>query len=212
MSVAPDDTLWLAAPGGGVQQREPVDGRIVQDIPAGDGGGLGTADIDGMVIAPAGEPWVAGQDGVSRYDAIRGRFQNIRSLGRERVHALAFDGPDRLWLQRLSGLEQYRRELNEWKRIDRVEARHGMPAVAAAALFVDARHRVWVTSSRGLYRWEPARRNLRRISMQDGVGNEEYLDRAAVLRSDGVLVAATADGSLILVDTTAPDPAPMRPS
>lgn len=212
VSLAPDDTLWLAGLGGGVQQRDPASGRILRDVPAGDAGGLGAADIDGMVIAPTGEPWVAGQDGVSRFDVAEGRFQPIAALGSERVHALAFDGPNLLWLQRLSGLEQYRREPNGWKRIDRIESSHGMPAVAAAGLFVDARHRVWITSSRGLYRWEPARRNLRHIGMQDGASNEEYLDRASLLRSDGVLVAATADGSLVLVDTTAPDPAPTRPS
>lgn len=210
--LAPDDTLWLAGLGGGVQQRDTASGRILRDIPAGDAGGLGAADLDAMVIAPTGEPWVAGQDGVSRFDVAEGRFQSVQALGGERVHALAFDGPNLLWLQRLSGLEQYRREPDGWKRIDRIEARHGMPAVAAAGLFVDARHRVWITSSRGLYRWEPARRNLRHIGMQDGASNEEYLDRAALLRSDGVLVAATADGSVVLVDTTAPDPAPARPS
>src|SRR6478672_1396767 len=212
VSLAPDETLWLAGLGGGVQQRDPASGEILTDIPAGDAGGLGAADIDGMVIAPTGEPWVAGEGGVSRFDVGTGRFQPMLSLGRERVHALAFDGPDLLWVQRLSGLEQYRREPKGWNRLDRIDTRHGMPAVAAAGLFVDARHRVWITSSRGLYRWDPARRNLRRIGMQDGVSNEEYLDRAALLRSGGVLVAATADGSLILVDTTAPDPAPMRPS
>ena len=212
ISLAPENTLWLVGAGGGVQQRDASTGNILQSIEAGDAGGLGAADIDGMVIAPTGEPWVAGQDGVSRFDVAEGRFQSVQALGGERVHALAFDGPNLLWLQRLSGLEQYRREPDGWKRIDRIESRHGMPAVAAAGLFVDARHRVWITSSRGLYRWEPARRNLRHLGMQDGNSNEEYLDRAALLRSDGVLVAATADGSLILVDTTAPDPAPSRPS
>ena len=212
VSLAPDDTLWLAGLGGGVQQRDTATGNILRDIVAGDAGGLGAADIDAMVIAPTGDPWVAGQDGVSRFDIVQGRFQPMTALGRERVHALAFDGPNLLWLQRLSGLEQYRREPDGWKRIDRIESSHGMPAVAAAGLFVDARHRVWITSSRGLFRWEPARRNLRHIGMQDGASNEEYLDRAGLLRSDGVLVAATADGSLVLVDTTAPDPAPTRPS
>jgi ligand-binding sensor domain-containing protein/CheY-like chemotaxis protein len=212
VSLAPDDTLWLVGLGGGVQQRDPASGRILRDIPAGDAGGLDAADIDGMVIAPSGEPWVAGEGGVLRFDVTEGRFQGVQAIGGERVHALAFDGPNRLWVQRLSGLEQYQRGAGGWRSIARIESRHGMPAVAAAGLFVDRRHRIWVTTSRGLYRWEPARRNLRRIGMQDGISNEEYLDRAALLRSDGVLVAATADGSLILVDTMAPDPAPSHPS
>ena len=210
--VASDGSLWLAAVGGGIQQRDPVTGRILFEVAAGDAGGLGNADFDAMVIAPDGTPWVAGSDGVALLDRTRGRFRSIQALGSERVHALAFDGPDLLWLQRLSGLEQYRREDSGWQRIDRVDARHGMPAVAAAALLVDARHRVWITTSRGLYRWEPVRRNLRQVGMQDGTNSEEYLDRSALLREDGVLLAATADGSLVMVDTTAADPAPTRPS
>ena len=210
--LAADGTLWLAGLGGGVQQRDPATGRILRNIAAGDAGGLGAADIDGMVIAPTGEPWLAGQDGVSRYNPVLRRFQPMQAIGRERAHALVFDGPDILWVQRLSGLEQYRRGPAGWKRIDRIDTRDGMPAVAAAGLLVDARHRVWLTSSRGLYRWEPVRRNLRQIGMQDTASNEEYLDRAALLRRDGVLIAATADGSLVMVDTTAPDPAPSRPS
>lgn len=210
--LAADATLWLGSPGGGIQQRDTASGRILRNIPAGDAGGLGTADIDAMVIASSGEPWLGGKDGVLRYDAAQGRFHPLPSLGGERVHALAFDGPDILWLQRLSGLEQYRRGSAGWKRIDKVGARQGMPAVAAAGMVVDARHRVWITSSRGMYRWDPARRTLRHVGMQDGNSNEEYLDRAILLRDDGVLVAATADGSVVLVDTTAPDHPPMRPA
>ena len=211
LSLAVDGTLWLAAPAGGVQQRDPATGRILFEVAAGDAGGLGAADIDAMVMAPTGEPWVAGSDGVVRLDRRAARFEHVASLGSERVHALAFDGPDVLWLQRLSGLEQYRRNGKGWRRVDRIDTRHGMPAVAAAALLVDARHRVWIPTSRGLYRWEPVRRNLRDMGMQDGASSEEYLDRSALLREDGVLLAATADGSLVMVDTTAPDPAPTRP-
>ena len=210
--MAADGTLWLAAQGGGVQQRDPTDGRILFDVAAGEAGGLGSADIDAMVIAPSGEPWVAGSEGVARLDRPRGRFSHVGALGSERAHALAFDGPDLLWVQRLSGLEQYRRQDDGWQRIDRVDVRQGMPAVAAAALLVDARHRVWITTSRGLYRWEPVRRNLRHVGMQDGSNSEEYLDRSAMLREDGVLLAATADGSLVMVDTSAPDPVPARPA
>lgn len=211
IQLAPDGTLWLAAMGGGVQQRDPATGRILFQVAAGDAGGLGAADIDAMVMAPTGEPWVAGSDGVVRLDRRAARFEHVASLGSERVHALAFDGPDVLWLQRLSGLEQYRRNGIGWRRVDRIDTRHGMPAVAAAALLVDARHRVWIPTSRGLYRWEPKRRNLQHVGMRDGANSEEYLDRSALLRQDGVLLAATADGSVVMVDTTAPDPAPTRP-
>ena len=209
---AADRSLWLCAPGSGVQQRDPASGAILRDIPAGAAGGLGAADIEDMVLAPAGEPWLAASNGILRFDAAGRRFLPMPSLGGERAFALAFDGADTLWVQRLGGLEQYRRGAGgDWSRADRIDARLGMPAVAAAALLVDARGRVWITTSRGLYRWDPARRNLQRIGSRDGGGSEEYLDRAALLRDDGVLVAATADGGLRLVDAEAAEAAPARP-
>lgn len=208
---AADGSLWLAAPGAGVQQRDGATGAILRDMPAGAAAGLGDADIEDMALAPSGEPWLAASAGLLQYDAAGRRFHPQPSLGGERAFALAFDGPDTLWVQRLGGLERYRRGAAGWSRVERIDARFGMPAVAAAALLVDARGRVWITTSRGLYRWEPARRNLRRIGPRDAGGSEEYLDRAALLRDDGVLVAATADGGLRLVETGAADAAAARP-
>ncbi len=211
LAVAPDGSIWLASPGGGVQQREPAGGRILRNLPAGDASGLGDVDLDALVISPSGWPWLATSEGVLAFDHASGRFRAVAAMAGEAVHAMAFDGADLVWLQRLSGMEQYRRTPRGWSRVDRVELRHGMPAVAAAALRVDARHRVWVTTSRGLYRWEPLRRNLRHLGVQDGSASQEFLDRAAFLRSDGVLVAATADGGLTMVDTAMPDPDPATP-
>ncbi len=206
-----DGTLWLAAPGGGVQQRDPDSGRVLRDLPAGDARGLGDADIESMLLAPSGEPWIAGANGVLRFDAARGRFVAVPALGGTRAYALAFDGADVLWLQRLSGLEEYRRQAGAWRQVARIDGRRGMPAVAAAALLVDPGHRVWLTTSRGLYRWDPVRRILRHPGVRDEASSEEYLERAAVLRDDGVLVAATADGGLRLIDTRMADAPPVRP-
>ena len=211
LASAPDGTVWLAVAGGGVQQRDPGSGRVLRDLPANDASGLGDADIEAMVIAPGGEPWIAGSTGVLRFDPAAGRFRRVVAMGEERVHALAFDAHGGAWLQRLSGLAHYRRAAGGWALLERVDARQGMPALAAAGLAVDARQRVWIATSRGLYRWEPGRRRVHRIGIRDG-GGEEILDRAVLLRPDGVLMAATADGSVLLVDTAAPDPPPLVPA
>ncbi len=207
----PDGTQWLAAPGGGVQQRDPASGHVLLDLPAGNDSGLGDADIEAMVLAPTGEPWVVGATGVLRFDATIKRFVPVPEMGDARAFALVFDGADTLWLQRLSGLEEYRNEAGAWKPVARVGVHDGMPAVAAAALLVDGDHRVWLTTSRGLFCWDPARRTLRHPGAQDESSSEEYLERAAVLRDDGVLVAATADGGLRLIDTRMPEASPLRP-
>lgn len=208
---APDGSQWLAAPGTGVQQRDPVADRILRDLPAGEASGLADADIENMILAPDGTPWVASSAGVLRFDAARGRFVSMVVMGGERVFALAFDGADTLWLQRLSGLEQYRLRGTAWQRSERIDTQHGIPAVVAGALLVDARHRPWITTTRGMYRWDPQLRNVRHVGMQDAASSEEFLERSAVLRDDGVLVAGTADGGLRLLDTALKEASPVRP-
>ncbi|MDI1251869.1 hybrid sensor histidine kinase/response regulator [Thermomonas sp.] len=212
LQLAGDGTLWLSAPGGGVQQRDTATGKILLDIPAGDMGGLGNADLEALIISPDDEPWVAGAEGVARLDRVHRRFVVLPELGGGRVYALAFDGRDVLWLQRLPGLEQYRLANGHWSLETRVGESEGMPSVGAAGIRVDAHHRVWVSTSRGLFRWDPVRRNLRRQGMQDSTSSQEYLDRALAMSNDGVLAAATADGGLVLVDTNAADPASNIPT
>ena len=212
LQVATDGRLWLSSPGGGVQQRDAASGRVLRDIPADAAHGLGGGDIEALVVSPGGGVWVAGSEGVALLDAARGTFRRLPELGDERVFALAFDGDGVLWLQRQSGLAQFRRDGARWRAGEQIDIAHGMPAVGASGMQVDRRHRVWLTTSRGLYRYDPRSRNLRRHGMRDGASSQEFLDRALAMSAHGVLAAATADGGIVLVDTTSDDPAMPVPS
>ena len=208
--LADDGSLWLSVLGGGVQQRDPASGQVLLDIPADAAHGLGAGDFEVLALAPDGQAWVAGGDGVARLKAGHDRFSPMPAFGGERVYAIAFDGKTTLWLQRQSGLVRYRLRGGEWQADERIGASQGMPAVGASGMAVDGRHRVWVSTSRGLYRYDPASRNLRRHGMRDG-GSQEFLDRALAMSAQGVLAVATADGGIVLVDTAAADPAPTTP-
>lgn len=211
LQAGADGSLWLAATGGGVQQREVPSGRVLRSVPAGDDGGLGKADLETLAVSPRGDVWVGGEGGVAVLDRAHDRFRPLAALGAERVYALAFDAGGGAWVQRQSGLEHYRRLGAGWRRVDRIGIAEGMPAVGAAGLRVDARGRVWVSTPRGLLRWDPRSRVLRRHGGADGAGSQEYLDRAIALDAAGVLLAATADGGLVMVDTAAAEPAPRQP-
>jgi signal transduction histidine kinase/BarA-like signal transduction histidine kinase len=115
-------------------------------------------------------------------------------------------------LQRQSGLAQYRRDGARWQPGEQIDIAHGMPAVGASGMQVDRRHRVWLSTSRGLYRYDPRSRNLRRHGIRDGANSQEFLDRALAMSAQGVLAAATADGGIALVDTSVADPDRMVPS
>ncbi|HZV24513.1 MAG TPA: ATP-binding protein, partial [Luteimonas sp.] len=152
-----------------------------------------------------GRAWIAGGTGLARWDALHGRFTAVPAMRGARVHAFDFDGADDLWLHRMTGLEHYRREGDRWTRIAQVGVASGLPAIESAALRVDALHRVWLSTRRGLFRWDPRTRLLRRFGVEDGLLGQEFVDRALALTPTGTLAASTVDGAVVLLDTRAPE-------
>ena len=212
LRIAPDGTLWLSSSGAGIQQRDAGSGRVLTRIAPGAAQGLGVGDIEAIEFAADGALWVAGDTGLARWEPRAGRLQPVVGIpAGDRVFGFAFDGADTLWLQRLSGLEHYRRDGARWRLHGRVGVAEGIPAVEGSGLRVDRRHRVWLASLRGLFLWDPQRRHVRRFDLQDGLSSQEFSDHAMTLTKAGVLVAALADGGVVLVDTLADDPPPTRP-
>lgn len=211
MKTAPDGSLWLVSSGGGVQQRDPGTGEVLTSIPVGDAHGLGRGDVEALGFDAEGRVWIAGEDGLRRWDATRRRFEPPQGLGQERVFGFDFDGADTLWIQRLAGLERYRRIGDGWQRDARVGSAQGIPAVEGMGLHVDARGRVWLATARGLYRWDPTARHMRRFGLADGLSSHQFVDHSTVLTPEGLLVGAVEDGGVVVVDTRARDPAPLAP-
>ncbi len=211
MKLARDGTLWMVSSGGGVQQRDTDSGRVLTNIAVGADNGLGGGDLEAIGFDGSGVLWVAGDDGLMRWEAARGRFQPLPDRPGERVYGFDFHGADALWVQRLSGLSRYRLEGGEWRLQAQVGAAEGIPAVEGMGLHVDARGRAWLATARGLYRWDPTRRQLRRFGLADGLTSHQFVDHSTVLTADGVLAGAVEDGGVVLVDTRAEDPAPSRP-
>jgi len=212
MTQAPDGSLWLSCSGAGLQQRDPDSGRVLATVLPGPEQGLGVGDLEAMRFDADGTLWIAGEAGVSRWNAVTDRFEVAPGLGGDRVFAFVFDGPDALWLQRLSGLEHYRRRGGRWQRLARAGAAQGIPAVEGSGLHVDRYGKVWLATLRGLFRWDPGSRHLRRFGLPDGMSSQEFVDRATTLGGDGVLAGALEDGGIVLLDTLAEDTKSKRPA
>jgi signal transduction histidine kinase/ligand-binding sensor domain-containing protein len=213
LRIAPDGSLWLLANGGGVQRRDAASGRVLLDLRAGDADGLGLVDAEQFGFAPDGTPWLADATGMRRFDPQARRFRDEPALSGERVYGFAFDGDDQLWLQRLAGLEHYRRANGEWTLVERIGQAQGFPAIGAAGMRMDVRRRLWVSTTRGLYCWDPVKRTLRHYGAQSGLGSEEFIDRGIAIADGGrLLAAATMDGSVVLVDAAMADAPAATPS
>lgn len=212
LAVAPDGhSLWLGAAGGGVQQRDLATGRVLAQWPAGEGHGLGEADLEAMRFAADGSLWIASGEGMRRLAPGGARFEPVPGIAAGRIHGFDFEGDDGLWLHRLDGLEWYRHAEGRWSRVEQVGPVGGIPAVESNGLRVDALGRPWLATPRGLYRWDPGRRRTRHFGTQNGLGSQEFVDRTLVVDARGVLAATLADGGVVLLDTTAPEPAPRTP-
>ena len=189
-----------------MQQRDAETGRVLLDLRSGDASGLGLLDAEQLDFAPDGTPWIADATGMRRFDARARRFHAVPSLAGERVYGFAFDGNDQLWLQRLAGLEHYRRAGDGWKLVERIAQAQGMPAIGGAGMRMDVRHRLWISTTRGLYCWDPVKRTLRHYGAQSGLTSEEFIDRGIATADGGrLLAAATMDGSVVLVDAAMAD-------
>ncbi|MBB6064172.1 hybrid sensor histidine kinase/response regulator [Pseudoxanthomonas broegbernensis] len=209
---SPDGSLWLGSGAAGLQRRDLRSGKVLEMLRPGQTPGLAKADFSAMGIGPDGMPWIAEDRRLLRWDPANRAFVALPGMvpADVPVLAFAFDGRHRLWLQSLAGLELWVWTDDAWTRMARLGPAEGIPATEATGLVVDARHRAWLATRRGLFRVEPPDHgraaSVRGFGVREGLPSQEFAERALVLDATGVLVASTGDGSLLLLDTRMHDP------
>ena len=208
--VETPDGLWLSTQVGGVQRRDLETGQVLDNLEIGSEN-TPQADIEAMVRAPDGALWLAVANGLRRWQSSQRQFLPLPAFGHERVFGLVFESADHVWLHRLPGLESWRRDAKGvWALEHRIASVDGLPALESTGLKMDGERRLWLATRRGLFRIDPATRQVRNYGVRDGLLSQEFNDRALLLTSSGVLVGSAADGSVMLLDTHLPDPPPVE--
>ncbi|MCD9029860.1 response regulator [Luteimonas sp. BDR2-5] len=204
--LGPGGTLWASSQGNGIEQRDIADGRVLFRVEApvdpeqrAPPGGQGAHAI---AIDADGQPWAATEAGLARFDPDARRFVPVDAAWGEAVFGVGFDGPDALWLHRQRELLRLVRRDGDWQADTSVGVAEGLPGLLSHGLRVDARHRVWLSTRRGFYRWDPAERKLRHYGLQHGLASQEMLPRSLGINADGLLAAGTSAGTIVLLDTT----------
>jgi ligand-binding sensor domain-containing protein/signal transduction histidine kinase/CheY-like chemotaxis protein len=204
-----DGSLWLSSQGGGLQRRDPSTGEVLDRITADSGHGLTALDTEALQAGPDGTLWLAGAQGLLRWEPSLRRLEPVPGVGEGRIFSFVFQGADTVWVHRLSGLESWRRAPSGWTRERALTLADGVPAVESTGLQIDADNRLWLATRRGLFRVMPETGQVRSFGVRDGLLSQEFNDRALLLSGDGVLIGGAADGSVALLDTRYPDlPAP----
>ncbi|KQQ79429.1 histidine kinase [Xanthomonas sp. Leaf131] len=208
--------IWLGESGDGslwtayeqvIQRRDLVTGRVLETISPADPHGLKEVLPGQLSVGPDGRLWLSAVGGLYVWQSSSHRFVPVPGLQIDPIQRFVFEDQTHLWFYGAGRLDRWQKEGDAWKRVRRIRAAEGFPAMDAYGLELDDLGRVWMSGPRGLWRIDPrtARAKIRSFSARDGLTSQEFSRRCLLMTRDGVLVGGTADGYTLLIDTKAPD-------
>lgn len=209
-----DGDLWLTVLNT-VQHRDGETGALLDEIVGDRSQVLDSTSFEQLGLGPGGQVWLAGNRGLYAWDLARKRFAPVPGLPRDPVEAFALDPQGGLWTYRLGQLEYWQRDEQAWRRQARYGTDRGLPATEVMGLQVDESGRLWLSTRRGLWRFDPhatpEHAPVRQFGLRDGLSSREFIDACLRMDRGGVLLGGTVDGSMLLVDTRLPDALPALP-
>ena len=186
--------VWVSTYGSsGALHRIDPSSHAVERFDA-DNAGLRNAEVDQIGFAANGELLVASGAGLDRFDAPSRRFSPISGAPLQRVYAFAFSRDGTIWLHVLGALEHYRFSGGALSLIEQVEAAAGWPALTVGGLQVDDNGAVWVSSARGLWRYDPVAHAIRVFDGRDGLASSEFNRLPLIKTANGAIFGGTLAG------------------
>jgi signal transduction histidine kinase/ligand-binding sensor domain-containing protein len=184
--------IWASSFGGAMQRIDPGTHAIERFDE--ENSGLRSTEIDQIGFANDGALIVAGGAGLDRFDTTTQHFAPVPSMQAARVMEFAWAADGSLWLHRPGALERWREHGDAWELAERVDAKAGWAALSVGGMQVDGDGRVWVSSPRGLWRYDPASHAIRRFGVHDGLASAEFSRMPLLKRGDGTVFGSTLAG------------------
>jgi signal transduction histidine kinase/streptogramin lyase len=182
--------IWASANGGGVQRIDPTTLAVERFDAHAD---LRSSDIGQLGFDPNGALLVASAVGLDRLDSKMHRFVPV-TITPQRVLAFAFAADGSLWLHTIGALAHYRYDSGNLVPLSRIDVADGWPSLTAGGMQVDARNNIWISSARGLWRFDPAKKTIRNFGVHDGLASAEFNRQPLLQRTDGMIFGGTLAG------------------
>ncbi len=208
LAQSADGLIWMAHYGGGLQARN-ADGDVVHQLLAGDGQGLEVHEIDQLGTDMRGQLWVSGPQGLLYWNGQQ--LLKANGIEDDRIFGFSWISDDQLWLHRLGTLERYQWRDGQMQLLDSITSGdHGLPAVESGGLVVDGLGNVWLSSMRGLIRFDVHAQTLRVFGISDGLDSQEFGLRPPLKLPSGLVAAGTNRGAVLFSpeDVASVDQAP----
>lgn len=191
---ANDGLVWVSYYGGGVQARNSVTGQVIYSITPDNKRGLKFPDPEQLFMGPDNSLWLAGGEGLLRWSIKDSAFLPVAGSPKERIYSVHFIAPNTLWLGRLGTLEAYQWQNNTLTVQQTISGDEGLPAVDIIGINSDKSSVLWLTSSRGLMRFNPKTKRVRVYSINDGLLSQEFTQRAPYFSQSGQAIVLNSSG------------------
>ncbi|WLT32060.1 two-component regulator propeller domain-containing protein [Geothrix sp. PMB-07] len=193
--------LWLGHDdGGGLDVFDPATGKVVKSYRPG-ANGLSSGNIFCLAMDAYDMVWVGTLDGLNRINPGTGKVQSFfpggpEKLGDGLIRTLFLDSAKTLWVGTDAG-GLYRCEVPSWDaapRFTRYDVRHGLPSNTVNAIVEDSHGQFWISTNRGLCRFDPKVGIASPFAWQESLRKPEFVKNSAFLCGSGELLFGSNNG------------------
>ena len=181
---------------------------------------IGNGPVDAILETREGQFWVGLRPGgLERFDRAHDRFEHFTaraddpaSLSNNTVTHLMQDSRGALWIgTQGGGLNRLLGGSEAAPRFEVIDSKNGLPADAIGSVVEDASGQLWLSTTVGISRLDPATRHVVNFGGREGALAEGYFINAWTRLSDGRIVFAGPTGATLFDPLAVTLPAAPRP-
>ncbi len=211
--------LWIGTDDAGLIAFDPELRQLTQFKSNPDNkGSISSNSVNCIYVAPGGEFWVGTQQGLDRFDRQRGSFTHFSSdparpdtLSHSWAWCILEDSRGVLWIGTYGGgLNRFDRAARTFRHYGEEE---GLANDVVYGILEDAGGFLWISTNRGLSRFDPRSGLFRNYDVGDGLQSNEFNSNAYVRDRRGRLYFGGINGlncfspGEIGINSTPPQPA-----
>lgn len=193
--------LWVSTLGGGLCRMDLAhEGVFTRFRPRTGPGAVGDYNVVTMREDGEGNFWVGTEDqGLNLYQPQSGTFRyvqhdahNPQSLSSNRIQVLFEDSRRRLWVGTAdAGLNLLERRTGTFARFTTAD---GLPSNVINAIVEDRAGNLWLSTNKGISRFDPQRRTFKNFDREDGLQSNEFNVNAAMRAPNGTIYLGGING------------------
>lgn len=207
LALDPHGGLWIGTLGGGLDYLPAGSSQFERFLPMpGNAAAISSVQVVDVLADQNGKYlWVATEDqGLNRLDFSSREITRYNMDGRDaaknlncnNLQCLFQDGQGRIWIgTEFKGLNLLTPETGLVQYFD---TKDGLPSNMVNAIVADEQGLLWLTTQKGVVRWDPATNTAIDFGTDDNLRNNQYNPRAALRLRDGRLIFGGTNGFSML--------------